>query len=245
MSHDTNMPPSSEWHPAAAAAAAPGPLNPLPPNFGPAYAASPAPWNASAYPAAMPPAFTRPVSGAGALSLVGCGAYLAGTMATGAFLIVSKASKVMSTAEAFVGLGALALLFGGGLFSYITLNLWLVKARDAALTQGYPAPATWKIWAGWLIPFYSLVAPYRVMKELAFKAGPSRTSGPLALWWAGWLATGLASRFVGSTDSSGTQLQVAVLVASLALTASYVGLVILVRRIGAAIDSPVPAAVYS
>lgn len=209
------------------------PLNPAPVT----------PWDTAGH--AAPPAYrplTLPIARAGTLAIIGCAAYLVGTAATAAFLVESNDTAVLATPEALFGIAALVLLAGGGILSYVTLNLWLVKARNAALAQGYPAPATWKIWAGWLIPFYSLVAPYRVMKELTFKAGTSRTSAPLVLWWAGWLAAGLSARLSDSAGSSTTMFQVTALLCVLSLAASYAGLAIVIRRISAAMDAPLPAA---
>lgn len=226
MSFSAPTPPSSEWPPSTGIAPNPAPGTP---------------WDPAGYSAPFPnrPA-TPPISNAGTLAIVGCATYLAGTAAVCAFLGLTNDSPTLSSAQALSGLGAYALLLGGGIFSYVTLNLWLVKARNAALAQGYPAPERWKIWAGWLIPFYSLVAPYRVMKELAFKAGAGRTGGPLALWWAAFLASAFCARLTNLDNLSTSTLQLAGVLCVLSLAASFAGLITVIGRMSAALDAPVP-----
>lgn len=88
-----------------------------------------------------------------------------------------------------LGYGAAGLFYMLGLlFMYVAGCVWQMRLRGVAQALGRPVPATWKVWAGWWIPLYSLVAPYRVMRELAEAVRAPQVNVALGIWWTGILA---------------------------------------------------------
>ncbi len=134
------------------------------------------------------------------------------------------------------------LSFVGAVTGYVTLSLWMMRVRDIVKPQGYPAPAGWQIWAGWFIPFYSLIAPVKVMNDLSYKAGKERHTPFLALWWAGWLVFAIGNNITGIETLDRAVLGLVSTVMAVAVLVSFAGLWVLIPRISRAAAAPAPQA---
>ena len=216
MSHDPfTMPPPGTAVPATAA----GPAYPSPMPDGPQ----------PIYPGYSPPPLS--VSGHARWAKVGavCAAVASLCLAASNYLFVTTADDDLAGALAVLALVGIAIL--GGVTGYVTVCLWMIRVRDIVKPQGYPAPESWKIWAGWFIPFYCLVAPVKAMSDLGHKAGKGRLNGFLTLWWAGLLVTTLAGRIAEAEGIDAGTVTSAAVVQAAAAIASLVGLMALIPRI--------------
>ncbi len=187
------------------------------------------------------PAPTREVDGharfakAGAIAAAVAGLCLAASN----YVAVSTPEDDLNGALALLALIGVAVL--GGLAGYLTLCTWMSRVSDIVKSQGYPTPESWKIWAGWIIPFYNLAAPVRAMDKLAFKAGKERMTLFLTLWWGGFLASSIASRLTGLANVEASTVVVLSVVEAVAALVSLAGLLVLIARISAVATIPPPA----
>lgn len=155
---------------------------------------TPMPPPAAPMPGPVEPVFATPPPTIGEsrlVALVAAGVFLVSS------LLLSLAASMAWDVDPYdpnntfaaLGFGAAGLFyFVGLLFMYVAGCVWQMRVRGVAQALGRPVPATWKVWAGWWIPFYALVAPYRVMKELAEAVRTPQVTVALGVWWTGILS---------------------------------------------------------
>ncbi len=190
-----------------------------------------------------PPVPTTPsleVSGHARWAKVGAFSAAVAGLCLAAFNYLVAVAADDDLAAALVITALFGVAFMGALTGYLTLCLWMIRVRDIVKPQGYPAPESWKIWAGWFIPLYSLVAPLRAMDKLAFKAGKERMTPFLTLWWGGFLVTNIASRLTDITSIEASIVLVLTAVEAVAALVSLAGLLVLIARISTVATTPPP-----
>jgi|GEM_PF-5783841 len=136
--------------------------------------------------------------------------------------------------NASLGLAQSAFVFLAAIAGYVTLCRWMQAVRTRLVEVRQPAPPTWKIWWGWIIPFYNLGAPYVVMRDLRARVA-SGNSAVLTVWWTTWLA-GYFIAWMLSVAGAGSDIANAMIVAgAVTMIACFVCLVPLIRSISASL----------
>lgn len=146
-------------------------------------------------------------------------------------VVVDSGTAEFSTS---LGLALSAFTFAAAIAGYVTLCRWMQAVRTRLAEVRQPAPPTWKIWWGWIIPFYNLGAPYVVMRDLRVRVA-APTSAVLTVWWATWLA-GYPTTWLYSLATPGSGFANAMIVGGAVTTVvSFVCLVPLIRSISASL----------
>lgn len=158
------------------------------------------------------------------------------------YLIFFELGLVMPSNGAVSTLVPLSLL--GSAVGYASVVHWMLAARSRVELADYEAPPTWKVWAGWIIPFYNLVGPYRVMESLRVRVrtGPQWT---MQVWWAGWLIFIVLDRVYSLIPDVNALTTSMLAISVVALAASYAALVNVILGVSASFQpavSPAPVA---
>jgi len=175
----------------------------------------------------------RPYSGEREFALIGTGlTALAGVSVSLAVLLADSGSIAWTSTNAAM---LIVVVVMGNIVGYVSICVWMQATRTRLTAAGYDAPPTWKIWLGWLIPFYAIVAPYQVMRALR-----ERTTSPQAAlmltWWLGWLVYLVCDRAYGAIPTAGPTTYGVLAIGTVALIASYAALVRLIMTISASLQ---------
>jgi len=189
----------------------------------------------------FPPAYIKPAGPVGGNATAArTAAYT--VMGSSVLMTAALPALLYSGPEALLGplayVGAYAIYVGSLLFLYIAGNLWISRVREVVAAEGYPVPPTWKIWAAWFIPFYNLVGPYQVMRDITYKAGTEALKSKLAMWWGGWLGSGAVAYFASFSEDPAVAIPVDILGTGLALMSMW-ALLGLITEVTAAAEVPV------
>jgi len=160
------------------------------------------------------------------------GAFTAAIVVSALALLATWVVGVEITGETALSLDALTLVTGIG--SWFLLSAWMNSVRDALAAQGDEAPATWKVWGGWLIPVYALFGPFLVMRQLSARVDLGTVR---ARWWASFLFANLM--MLQSSLYAGTVLApIGRTAAAVSLSFSYMALRTIIKRTTASVDLP-------
>ena len=91
--------------------------------------------------------------------------------------------------------------------SMVFLLLWVSRTnracRELGATELRFTPG-WA-WGYWLIPILNLFRPFQIITELWETTDPDgKSNSLLGWWWAAWIVSGFASRFVGNVGPDAT-----------------------------------------
>jgi len=177
----------------------------------------------------------RPLGAQPIVAIVATGAYtLADALLTGMFLWLQSGSYPLATAEAITSLG-LVVLIVSGIGAYVALCIWMQAVRNRLSEARYDVPPVWKIWAGWLIPFYALVAPFNVMKGLRVRVlwGSDKL---VNVWWSTFLVSSFIARYSSAGAFGGEANVLLPILSSILLVGSFAALVVVIRSTSASLE---------
>jgi len=124
-----------------------------------------------------------------------------------------------------------------GFAAWLTLGLWMSRAKESVDERGLAGPSTWKIWLAWFIPIYGLFAPCLVMSDLMVNKRTVWTRLAMVGWWGGWVIAvfvGQISRLVTASGAIGALVWISLV----AMVISYLGVVCVVLMISRGLDRP-------
>jgi len=124
-----------------------------------------------------------------------------------------------------------------GLAAWLTLCLWMSRAKEAVDQRGFTGPTTWKIWLAWFVPLYSIVAPCLVMSDLMVRKRTVWTRLAMIGWWGGWVTCVYLGQFSFLFTADDATERVAQ-ITQIAMMVSYVGVVCVVLLISRDLDRP-------
>lgn len=222
--------------------AAPVGAAPVPAGYAlPAYPGTPAPVGApvGTYPPVPPVwgAAPQTVGPRALTTVIAVIAFAASIVLLQVFNVYAAQRSITEPAWGLLGVPVLLLWVAAGVFSYVSLSLWMMRIRELRQSRGLAVPATWRIWAGWFIPILSLFVPYQAMKELKEGLRGSPSSGVLTAWWMPWLLSLFLDRVAYSQGAVGAGLPGLAAITTVMVAVSTFALVRTIRGITTAMDS--------